>query len=68
LSAALSVRDVLSTAKYVDTKTGVNLDSKTVIYPASPLFTLSLIYTFNNFKSQRGEGKASHDLFEGTNR
>jgi outer membrane receptor protein involved in Fe transport len=68
LSAALSVRDVLSTAKYVDTKTGVNLDSKTVIYPASPLFTLSLSYTFNNFKSQRGEGKASHDLFEGTNR
>jgi hypothetical protein len=68
LSAALNVRDVLSTAKYVDTKTGVNLNSKTVIYPASPLFTLSLSYTFNNFKSQRGEGKASHDLFEGTNR
>ncbi|MDR2119479.1 MAG: TonB-dependent receptor family protein [Tannerella sp.] len=68
LSAALNVRDVLSTAKYVDTKTGVDLDSKTRIYPRSPLFTLSLSYTFNNFKSQRGEGKTNHDLFEGTNR
>jgi outer membrane receptor protein involved in Fe transport len=68
LSATLNVRDVLSTAKYVDTKNGTNLDSRTVIYPASPLFTLSLSYTFNNFKSQKKEGKASHDLFEGTNR
>jgi outer membrane receptor protein involved in Fe transport len=68
LSATLNVRDVLSTAKYVDTKTGMNLDSKTVIYPASPLFTVSLSYTFNNFKSQHREGRANHDLFEGTNR
>jgi outer membrane receptor protein involved in Fe transport len=68
LSATLNVRDVFSTAKYVDTKNGVNFDSKTIIYPASPLFTLSLSYTFNNFKSQHREGKTSHDLFEGTNR
>jgi hypothetical protein len=68
LSATLNVRNVLSTAKYVDTKNGANLDSRTVIYPASPLFTLSLSYTFNNFKSQKKEGKANHDLFEGTNR
>jgi outer membrane receptor protein involved in Fe transport len=68
LSATLNVRDVLSSAKYVDTKNGINLDSKTVIYPASPLVTLSLSYAFNNFKSQHKEGKASHDLFEGTNR
>jgi outer membrane receptor protein involved in Fe transport len=68
LSATLNIRDVFSTAKYVDTKNGTNLDSKTVIYPASPLFTLSLSYTFNNFKSQKKEEKATHDLFEGTNR
>jgi outer membrane receptor protein involved in Fe transport len=68
LSATLNVRDVLSTAKYVDTKNGTNLDSKTVIYPASPLLTLSLSYSFNNFKSQKKEEKANHDLFEGTNR
>jgi outer membrane receptor protein involved in Fe transport len=68
LSATLNVRDVFSTAKYVDMKTGTNLDSKTIIYPASPLFTLSLSYAFNNFSSQKKEGKAVHDLFEGTNR
>jgi hypothetical protein len=64
----LNVRDVFSTAKYVDMKTGTNLDSKTTIYPASPLLTLSLSYAFNNFNSQKKEGKAVHDLFEGTNR
>jgi hypothetical protein len=52
----------------VDTKNGMNLDSKTVIYPASPLLTLSLSYTFNNAKSQKKEEKVTHDLFEGTNR
>jgi outer membrane cobalamin receptor len=68
LSATLNVKDVLSTAKYVDTKNGAYLDSRTVIYPRSPLLTLSLNYTFNNFKSQKKEEKVTHDLFEGTNR
>ncbi|MDR0567121.1 MAG: TonB-dependent receptor [Prevotellaceae bacterium] len=68
LAATLNVRDVLSSAKYVDAKTGMSLDSKTVIYPASPLFTLSLSYTFNNFRQQAREGRVNHDLFEGTNR
>ncbi|MDR1583388.1 MAG: TonB-dependent receptor family protein [Prevotellaceae bacterium] len=68
LSATLKVRDVLSTAKYVDSKNGMNLDSKTIIYPASPLITMSLSYAFNNFKSQKKEEKTVHDLFEGTNR
>jgi outer membrane cobalamin receptor len=68
LSATLNVRDVLSTAKYIDTKTGINLDSRTVIYPSSPLVTISLSYTFNNFKSQKKDDKPVHDLFEGTNR
>jgi outer membrane receptor protein involved in Fe transport len=68
LSATLNVRDIFSTAKYVETKNGVNIDSKTVIYPASPLVMLSLSYSFNNFKSQKKEERATHDLFEGTNR
>jgi outer membrane receptor protein involved in Fe transport len=68
VSATLNIRDVFSTAKYVDTKNGANLDSRTIIYPASPLLTLSMSYTFNNFKSQKKEEKAIHDLFEGTNR
>jgi outer membrane receptor protein involved in Fe transport len=68
LSTTLNVRDIFSTAKYVDTKNGVNLDSKTVIYPVSPLVTVSLSYTFKNFKSQKKEEKATHNLFEGANR
>ncbi|MDR1331874.1 MAG: TonB-dependent receptor [Tannerella sp.] len=68
LSAILNVRDVFSTAKYVDTKNGPSMDSRTVIYPRSPLITLSLSYTFNNFRSQRREERVTHDLFEGTNR
>ncbi|MDR0385244.1 MAG: TonB-dependent receptor [Prevotellaceae bacterium] len=68
LSATLNIRDVFSTARYVDTKNGINLDSRTVIYPVSPLVTLSLNYAFNNFKSQKKDEKATHDLFEGTNR
>ncbi|MDR0421480.1 MAG: TonB-dependent receptor family protein [Proteiniphilum sp.] len=68
LSATLNVRDVFSTARYVETKNGLNLNSKTTIYPASPLLTLSLSYTFNNFNSQKREEKVTHDLFEGTNR
>ncbi|MDR2384791.1 MAG: TonB-dependent receptor [Tannerella sp.] len=68
LSAILNVRDVFSTAKYVDTKNSANLDSKTVIYPRSPLITLTLSYTFNNFRLQKKEEKVTHELFEGTNR
>jgi outer membrane cobalamin receptor len=68
LSATLNIRDVLSTAKYVDTKNGLNLDSRTVIYPASPLVTLSLSYALNIKPQPAREGKANHNLFEGTNR
>ncbi|MDR1407259.1 MAG: TonB-dependent receptor family protein [Tannerella sp.] len=68
LSATLNVRDILSTARYVDTKRGASLDSRTLIYPRSPLITLSLSYTFNNFRSQKKDAAVTHDLFEGTNR
>jgi len=68
VSAIFNVRDIFSTAKYVNTKVGPNLDSKTIIYPKSPLLSLSLTYTFNNFKSQKKEEKYNHDMFEGTNR
>lgn len=68
LSAILNVRDIFSTARYVNTKVGPSLDSRTIIYPKSPMLTLSLTYTFNNFKSQKKEEKYQHDLFEGTNR
>ena len=67
LTASLVVRDILSTAEYIQTRSGVGLESLSKIYPRSPLFTLSLSYTFNNFKSQKKES-VSHDMFEGTNR
>ena len=67
LIASLVVRDIFSTAQYIQTRSGVGLESLSKIYPRSPLFTLSLSYTFNNFKSQKKES-VSHDMFEGTNR
>lgn len=68
LTATMNIRDVFATAKYVNTQKGQYLDSRTTIYPRSPLFTFTLAYTFNNFSSQKKEEKATHDLFEGTNR
>lgn len=68
LTASLVVRDILSTAKYVNTRSGVGMDVLTKIYPRSPLFTATLTYTFNNFKPQQKSESPNHDMFEGTNR
>ena len=65
--ASLVARDVFSTARYIQTRSATGLESLSKIYPRSPLVTLSLSYTFNNFKSQKKES-VSHDMFEGTNR
>ncbi|MCL1821298.1 MAG: TonB-dependent receptor [Prolixibacteraceae bacterium] len=66
LTASLSVKDILSTAEYINTQNVLNMESKTKIYPRSPLVTLNLSYVINNFKLQRKDDK--DDLFEGTNR
>lgn len=66
LTASLIARDILSTAEYIQKRTGIGLESYSKIYPRSPLLTLTLSYTFNNFKSQRKTEK--DDFFEGTNR
>jgi len=68
LIAGISVRDMLATARYNSTQSNIRVESITKIVPQSPVFTLTLAYTFNNFKSQRREERTSHDLFEGTNR
>jgi outer membrane receptor protein involved in Fe transport len=68
LVAGLQVRDVLGTAKYNSTQANIHVESLMRIVPQSPVFTLTLAYTFNNFRTQRREEKANHDLFEGTNR
>ncbi|KAA6341945.1 hypothetical protein EZS27_010279 [termite gut metagenome] len=68
LIASLVVNNLLSTAQYISTQSSIGLESLTKIYPRSPLFTLALAYTFNNFKSQKKAEQNNHDIFEGTNR
>lgn len=68
LTAGLVIRDILSTAKYINTRAGVGMETLTKIYPRSPLFTLTLTYTFNNFRQQQRSEGPNHDMFEGTNR
>lgn len=68
LTASLVVRDILSTAEYINKRSGVGMETLSKIYPRSPLFTLTLTYIFNNFRSQRKADDSNHDMFEGTNR
>jgi outer membrane receptor protein involved in Fe transport len=68
LTATLIVSDVLSSAKYVSSRSSAGMETLTKIYPRSPLFTATLSYTFNNFRQQKKAETVSHDLFEGTNR
>jgi outer membrane receptor protein involved in Fe transport len=68
LTASLVVKDLLSTAEYVNMRTSVGMESLSKIHPRSPLLTLNLSYTFNQFTPQKKAEKVDHDLFEGTNR
>jgi outer membrane receptor protein involved in Fe transport len=70
LTAGVVVRDVFSTAAYVNKRSGAGMETLSRIYPRSPLFTFTLSYLFNNFGLQRKAAatEVSHDLFEGTNR
>ncbi len=67
LSATLAFRDVFNSARYVSKITTSDLQSITRIRPNYPLITLTLSYTFNNFKAKTTQRKEDHDLFEGTN-
>ena len=67
LSATLSFRDVFNSARYVSKIITSDLQSITRIRPSYPLITLTLSYTFNNFKAKSSQKKEDHDLFEGTN-
>lgn len=67
LSSVLSFRDIFNSARYTSDISTPDLQSVTHIRPKYPVITLTLSYTFNNFKRNTSEGKASHDLFEGTN-
>lgn len=67
LAATLSFRDVFNSARYVSNISTSNLESITRIRPKYPLITLTLSYTFNNFKGRATQIREGHDLFEGTN-
>lgn len=67
LSATLAFRDVFNSARYVSNITTSDLQSITRIRPNYPLITLTLSYTFNNFKVKSAKKATDHDLFEGTN-
>ncbi|MDR3308526.1 MAG: TonB-dependent receptor, partial [Tannerella sp.] len=66
LTAGLNVQDIFSTAEYINNRKGAGLESLSKIYPRTPLLTLTLSYTFNNFSRKQKTEK--DDMFEGTNR
>lgn len=66
VTATLAFRDVFNSARYTSTITNNNLKSVTHIRPNYPLITLSVSYTFNNFKRKEVKQIEDHDLFEGT--
>lgn len=67
LTGTLSFRDVFNTARYVKNITTADLSTHTRIRPDYPLVSLTVSYTFNQFKLKKGMSNSSHDLFEGTN-
>ncbi|MDR3260739.1 MAG: TonB-dependent receptor [Tannerella sp.] len=68
LTGTLAFRDVFNTARYNSQITTSNLISDTRIQPKYPVISLTLSYTFNNYKQKNGaQGREDHDLFEGTN-
>lgn len=67
LTATLAVRDVFNSARYVSDIQTADLQSITRIRPFYPLVSLTLSYSFNNFKQNAAQNKADNDLFEGTN-
>jgi hypothetical protein len=59
---------VFNSARYNSQITTSNLISDTRILPKYPVISLTLSYTFNNYKQKNGaQGREDHDLFEGTN-
>ena len=67
LAATFSFRDVFNSARYTNKINTSDLQSVTRIRPKYPLMSLTLSYTFNNYKTSSSQGRANHDLFEGTN-
>lgn len=67
LQSTLSFRDIFNSARYRSDITTADLQSITRIRPDYPVITLSLSYTFNNYKRKSQSTRDNRDLFEGTN-
>ena len=67
LTGTLSFRDMFNSARYDSHIRTSTLESSTRIRPWYPVVSLTLAYTFNNYKQKGAQGKEDHDLFEGTN-
>jgi outer membrane receptor protein involved in Fe transport len=63
LAVTLQIRDVLGTAKREYTSTGTNLYNYNYFDMSTPMLTLNLRYTFNNYKPKReGRGEGGSDF------
>lgn len=67
LQSTLSFRDIFNSARYRNTIMTADLNSITHIRPYYPVITLSISYTFNNYKRSQQQSRDNRDLFEGTN-
>ena len=67
LQSTLSFRDIFNSARYRSDITTANLTSITHIRPKFPVITLTISYTFNNFKRGSQNTRDNRDLFEGIN-
>lgn len=67
LQSTLSFRDIFNSARYRNTILTSDLNSITRIRPHYPVITLSISYTFNNYKKSQQQSRDNRDLFEGTN-
>lgn len=67
LQGTLSFRDIFNSARYRSDITTANLESITHIRPKDPVVTLTISYTFNNFKRSSQSSRDNRDLFEGVN-
>ena len=66
LSATISMRDVMKTARFKSTQTGEGLFSETGVTPFYPNINLTLSYRINQLNPKWKKQSANDDLFEGS--
>jgi hypothetical protein len=66
LTATLSMRDVMKTAKFNSTQTGEGLYSETSVVPFYPNINLTLSYRINQLNPKSKKQTTNDDLFEGS--